>query len=1322
LDIQNFFAANVSNNLTLNMFESSIFSEIYIISNDLSILMKNVTANKNDIYVLREIFPQFEQDMYTFEILSYDDDGTLYEDLSTPDLKLYYPEPFVASPSFVHEDVWFLHILQYQHWLWFFFISLIMFFFITFINTVRWCNYRTKPKRETRGVSRSKCADLITACVPVSWALSIIISESVDASDYYDGFGTGEIVIGIRAYQWGWEYFYPKGIDLNYTVSPNYSTAVGNSLKYNTTSEQTLQSNTLWKHYQLNTNSNGSSTPAHLLLSPSDNAKILNFTNFNDIGSNTLQASKAFKKIQKFSKTNNQDLFTNVSDFNSRYTRLTDLYYTNNNLVDSNTYSTVRQHNFTSNLSTQNQPSTFLDTTALKAFNNYNNSLSNEVKIDGYLQGNIETLNKSLLTTDKLNKLTDIPAVNNPIKFNLTLSDADSVATSPKITFDSEFNFDSQNLIFSNLLNSNEVFYDFKDLKSINQSVNASDRTVRLTDDVSLNKLNLNTGSSNSDVKNNVLNLNTGNLGNKLSDSNKASVNKWSSFLHNYRLLNNKTTTPLDGVPLISSSPYIKSNEFDKTWSENNSAQLLNSKEESAPSTVFQTFWLTHWANTEASHYINNIEKMLNNTNIATFPTISEYVEYDFKNWQALESLEDVFWESSYSSFSQDDYISNKSSLNSVNYFNNQEDLFNQNFRHKKFKFNKSMAPLKSEPELNELSYNLPINSEESFPNTSLTKLRDYRVFTVESLSDSFDDTYENLKYINFLYNKNYNQIVNIDTNQLNPTSYTQVLDSFRADVDDINWNVNNQNLVFNDVNNIDTTNQNDLRVSNPLKLRSTAKNSMVTYSAMQKVFKSRFDEGRSNARLQDISNSYNPYLFINAERSPYESLLTKNTDSFFSINTYVQSVKPTFSSLYSVNNSLNTYFTDLPFLVSNISDSSRHLWFDWQSRWSSMEVQPSSTARYSLMGVPYVNKSFEYATQQGDEINDSENYFIRLARARKNYTTSWMYTPYLYSRLSSWQQNSNLNTLKLAPSNLVQLKSSLILTSNTFQLSNLGNVTLLSTPSFSSFNTPGRSITQPINNISSYQYNVNTLIDLLTKREYLYRQYLRTKGSTMYLPTYLTSTPKNPLLIELKNNFSMTDPSTFSSEVSRDYMYHNENFLKFNITQSLFSDLPFSNNFLNDYIFFYLFGLNKPTSIGSNSELFKNQYRPMRKGITNMVRLHATGAVALPIEIRLHILASSKDVIHSWSIPSAGIKIDCVPGFSSHRVAIFLNSGIYWGQCMEICGRFHHWMPIILYFMKRDLFFLWCSHFMHYNVDENNFTAPSKIQNNLGVKTASFS
>jgi heme/copper-type cytochrome/quinol oxidase subunit 2 len=110
-----------------------------------------------------------------------------------------------------------------------------------------------------------------------------------------------------------------------------------------------------------------------------------------------------------------------------------------------------------------------------------------------------------------------------------------------------------------------------------------------------------------------------------------------------------------------------------------------------------------------------------------------------------------------------------------------------------------------------------------------------------------------------------------------------------------------------------------------------------------------------------------------------------------------------------------------------------------------------------------------------------------------------------------------------------------------------------------------------------------------------------------------------------------------------------------------------------------------------------------------------------MPIETRLHILASSKDVIHSWAIPSAGIKIDCVPGYSSHRIMIFLVSGIFWGQCMEICGRFHHWMPIIVFFIKRDLFFLWCTHFMHFSSSNNAFTMSDR-QLCDSIKPASFS
>lgn len=52
---------------------------------------------------------------------------TIYH-YSIPNVKLSYPEPFIASASFMHTDIWFVHILVYQYWLWFVFVFLIVFF------------------------------------------------------------------------------------------------------------------------------------------------------------------------------------------------------------------------------------------------------------------------------------------------------------------------------------------------------------------------------------------------------------------------------------------------------------------------------------------------------------------------------------------------------------------------------------------------------------------------------------------------------------------------------------------------------------------------------------------------------------------------------------------------------------------------------------------------------------------------------------------------------------------------------------------------------------------------------------------------------------------------------------------------------------------------------------------------------------------------------------------------------------------------------------------------------------------------------------------
>jgi hypothetical protein len=183
-----------------------------------------------------------------------------------------------------------------------------------------------------------------------------------------------------------------------------------------------------------------------------------------------------------------------------------------------------------------------------------------------------------------------------------------------------------------------------------------------------------------------------------------------------------------------------------------------------------------------------------------------------------------------------------------------------------------------------------------------------------------------------------------------------------------------------------------------------------------------------------------------------------------------------------------------------------------------------------------------------------------------------------------------------------------------------------------------------------------------------------------MSLPEYFISSPKHPLMTELANLTTFTDPVSISLETSRDLFYHRSSLFNTSLLHSILSNinysssgLPINLNFITNYLLVYFSGYSNTSNLSNETELLRNQYRPMKKGVSNMIKLHATGAVAMPIETRLHILASSKDVIHSWSIPSAGIKIDCVPGYSSHRIMIFLVSGIFWGQCMEICGRFHH-------------------------------------------------
>nr|AJW76371.1 cytochrome c oxidase subunit 2 [Proscopia sp. HS-2014] len=79
-------------------------------------------------------------------------------------------------------------------------------------------------------------------------------------------------------------------------------------------------------------------------------------------------------------------------------------------------------------------------------------------------------------------------------------------------------------------------------------------------------------------------------------------------------------------------------------------------------------------------------------------------------------------------------------------------------------------------------------------------------------------------------------------------------------------------------------------------------------------------------------------------------------------------------------------------------------------------------------------------------------------------------------------------------------------------------------------------------------------------------------------------------------------------------------------------------------------------------------------------------------IQNEIRMLTSASDVIHSWTIPSAGIKIDASPGRINQGMFSMNRPGLFFGQCSEICGANHSFMPITLESTSTNMFIKWLS------------------------------
>jgi len=91
---------------------------------------------------------------------------------------------------------------------------------------------------------------------------------------------------------------------------------------------------------------------------------------------------------------------------------------------------------------------------------------------------------------------------------------------------------------------------------------------------------------------------------------------------------------------------------------------------------------------------------------------------------------------------------------------------------------------------------------------------------------------------------------------------------------------------------------------------------------------------------------------------------------------------------------------------------------------------------------------------------------------------------------------------------------------------------------------------------------------------------------------------------------------------------------------------------------------------------------------------LEVDNRIVLPIQTEIRILVTAADVIHAWSIPALGIKVDAVPGRLNQLRVLINIPGIYYGQCSEICGANHSFIPISLETINTQRFLKWVKTF----------------------------
>jgi cytochrome c oxidase subunit 2 len=89
---------------------------------------------------------------------------------------------------------------------------------------------------------------------------------------------------------------------------------------------------------------------------------------------------------------------------------------------------------------------------------------------------------------------------------------------------------------------------------------------------------------------------------------------------------------------------------------------------------------------------------------------------------------------------------------------------------------------------------------------------------------------------------------------------------------------------------------------------------------------------------------------------------------------------------------------------------------------------------------------------------------------------------------------------------------------------------------------------------------------------------------------------------------------------------------------------------------------------------------------------LEVDNRIVVPVNTHVRLIITSADVLHSWAVPSLGVKCDAVPGRLNQTPIFIKREGIFYGQCSELCGANHAFMPIVIEAVSLDNYVTWVS------------------------------